>query len=65
MKAGPRAEQVHEHGCHSAIGKGEFVAFFLSFLASIEGLDRLVDTEGTDLAPGDPFLICLEPLNEK
>lgn len=59
-----RAEQVHEHGCHSAIGKGEFVARFLSFLALIEGLDRLLDLEGTNLAPRDPILNYLGPLNE-
>jgi hypothetical protein len=50
------AEQVHEHGCHTAIGKGEFIAFYLSFLALIEGLDRLLNPEGTDLAPGDNIL---------
>ncbi len=60
-----RAEQVHEHGCHTAIGKGEFVAFYLSFLVLIEGLDRLLNPEGTDLAPGDHILTYLGPLNEK
>ena len=57
---------MHEHGCHSAIGKGEFAARFLSFLALIEGLDRLVDPRGgTNLAPRDPILTCLGPLSEK
>ena len=60
-----RAEQVHEHGCYSAIGKGEFVAVFFSFLASFEGLDRLLDPGVTNLAPRDPILTCLGPLSEK
>ena len=40
---------MHEHGCHSAISKGEFTARFCQFLALFEGVDRQLSPEGTNL----------------